>query len=479
MVAADVVARGSRRSSLTVVSGLLGLSTILTRLTMLAVMALLIRGAGTEAGGYFGLATLIASFTAAGLSVGLPTYLTRDVAAGLVRAPEVARIHLGRLAALLAAAAVCYPIAHALLPMPIQFGFVLFFAGSLFEQWNETAWVLVRGTGSAWREPVATASVGVLLVAACAVDAWLSDGLSFADAATYVAIASAVRAVAALLAARMPRHLRAPSGLRPAVHLRRALPYFASDLLGLLYFRGDVFVLAFFVTASQVGEYVSAAAIIGPAVQVAASMGVGALAYATPRVFAGRSAEDPATVVRFFRLAGQVASAGIFLALPLAVTVLFGGAGDRILRLAMILALFLALRFTNFGLSTVLLSRGHATSRLVVLVLSICGNVGLNLALDGRFGAYGAAWATVLTELIVAGSLLWFLRARELTRLAVISTAWVAVGVLMLVTALPALGTTPATMLTGAVMLTVAAGTLVRQARTARRPRTWDAGDVT
>ncbi len=42
-----------------------------------------------------------------------------------------------------------------------------------------------------------------------------------------------------------------------------------------------------------------------------------------------------------------------------------------------------------------LLAGGGAGGRLLVLVFSLSANLLLNLTLDGPFGAYGAAWATV------------------------------------------------------------------------------------
>ncbi|MGW4460896.1 oligosaccharide flippase family protein [Micromonospora sp. NPDC004704] len=470
MAAAEVDAPQRRRTSLTVASGLLGVSTIASRLTTLVAMALLARGAGTEAVGYYGLATLIASFTAAVLSVGLPTYLTRDFAAGLVSAPQVARIHCGRLVTLLLAAAVAYPVAGGLLPGLIQLGFFLFFAASLLEQWNETAWVLVRGTRSAWLEPLTNSATGVLLIVACSAETWLGDGLAFNEAAGYFVAAAVLRSAMAFIVVGMWRKVRSPGRVDPMTQLRRSLPYFASDLLGLLYFRGDVFILAMFVAASEVGEYVSAAAIIGPAVQVAASMGLGAVAYAAPRLLSDRSpSDDPVAIFRFFRISGQTAAGLICLALPIGVVVLFGGDGDDILALATILTLFLALRFANFGLSAMLLAHGRATSRLLVLVVSLGGNVVLNLALDGRYGAHGAAWATVLTELIVAGSLLWFLRIRALVRPVLVSAAGVAVAAAALIGTRAAVEPALATMVPGGFLLALAALGLLRQRRAARR----------
>lgn len=469
MVAAEAPPERTNPSSLTMASGLLGVSTIATRLAMLVVMALLAAGAGTAAVGYYGLATLTASFTAAALSLGFPTYLTREVPAGNVTPAQVARIHFGRLAVLVLAAGAAYALSGGTVPSEMRLGFLCYFLASLLEQWNETAWVLVRGTRSAWREPATNSVAGFFLVAWCAIDAIVTGGLSFDRAALYFILAAVGRSVAALVLVRMPQHLRAPARLDVPAHVRRAVPYLASDVLGLLYFRGDVFVLATFVAASELGEYVSAASIIGPAVQVAASMGIGALAYASQRLIPGRPrVDDPRTIFLFFRTAGQAAAGLMYLGLPPVVLLLFGDEGDRILLLSMILTLFLALRFANFGLSAILLAHGKATSRLLVLILSTGANVGLNLALDGRYGAYGAAWATVLTELVVAGSMLWFLRSRELVRPVVIGVCWVAIAAAVLVSLFFVAPTVLVAVATGLLLLATAAANLLSQRRAAR-----------
>ena len=453
-----------RSSSLKVSSGLLGLATIITRLTTLVLMALLARGAGAESVGFYGLATLSASFTAAALSVGFPTYLTRSFPAELVSAQEVARIHTVRLGVLLLAAVVAYPVTGWIVPAAVQMGFVLFFLSSLLEQWNETAWVLVRGTRQAWREPLVNATTAALLLAMCGFDALMADGLTFNHAAIYLVFASAVRSIGAFLAAGVWRPLLSPGRTDLAGRIKQSLPYFAADLLGLMYFRGDTLVLALFVAASQVGQYVSATGIVGPAVQVASAMGVGALAYAAPRkLMGGGKADDPTTIFGFFEIAGFGATGLMLVGLPVAATILFGAEGDTVLHLAMILALFLALRFGNFGLSALLLAGGKASSRLLVLVASIVGNLALNLALDRTFGPFGAAWSTVLTELIVAGSLIYFIRDRALYRPVAGSIVFVAVAAVVLVAAVAALGLTVASICTGVVFLAGAAALLLKR----------------
>ncbi|WP_162907367.1 lipopolysaccharide biosynthesis protein [Allorhizocola rhizosphaerae] len=463
--------RAPRRASLALSSGLLGVSTLISRVSTLALVVLLTRGAGVDAVGYYGLATLSASLVAIGLSFGMPTYLTRQVPAGLVQPSHVTRIHALRFAVLGTVAAVAYPVMAAVAPTDVSLGFFLFFAASMLDQWNETAWVRVRGTASAWKESVVNGCSSILLASVCAADLWLFDGLTFLDAARYCVMVAMLRSLAATVWSAAGR--REPGGvperLHLAKHLRQGFPYLVSDLLGLLYFRGDVLILSSFVAATQVGQYVSATGLINPAVQVASAMSVGALAYAAPRVFTGgEGGSEPTTIYRFFLQAGLAAAGVICVGLPLGVSILFGAEGGPILQLALILSLFLTARFANFGLSAILLAGGGASKRVLVLLASIAASVALNLVLVGRFGAMGSAWSAVVTEFVVAGALLWASRVRQLaTPVALTMTGVVLAGGVM-VASVSLFGLQTACLVVGACYLIWGIALLARQRRTAR-----------
>jgi O-antigen/teichoic acid export membrane protein len=274
-------------------------------------------------------------------------------------------------------------------------------------------------------------------------------------------------AAAAALTLRGRRREGVP--LRLVGNVKKAFPYLVSDLLGLIYFRGDILVLTAFVTAAQVGEYVSATGLINPAVQVASAMSVGALAYAAPQAFAGdRDTSDPTTIYRFFRQAGLGAAGLISLGLPIAILVLFGGSGTTILQLALILTLFLSLRFANFGLSAILLAQGGAPRRVLVLLASIAVSVSFNLLLVRFLGAFGSAWSALLTEFVVAAALLWASRIKALIR--PVATALASTAVLALVTmaGLKMLDPRPAAVVVGLCYLAAAARFLIQRRRVTR-----------
>ncbi len=449
-----------QRPSLTVASGLLGLSSIASRLATLVVMALLARGAGAEAVGHYGLATLSASFTAAALSFGLVTHLTREAAAGRVPADEVARLHAGRLVLFALVVLLAWPVTAVALDPAVRGALLLFFAASLLEQWNETAWVLVRGTGRAWREAAVNGGAGAVLVAGCALAA-LHGGLTLDRAAVLVLTAAVVRSGAALAATGAwrvrPATVRgAGAAARLAALFRRRPPR-----AGLLPRRR---VRAGAVRHRGRGRFVRRRGRhrrpggAGRGVDGRRSAGVRGppRRHATP-------ATNPRAIYRFFRLAGTAAAGVLLVALPVGVTVLFGSAPE-VLTLTAVLGLFLALRFANYGLSAILLAGGRAGSRLLVLVYSVGGNVLLNLLLDGTYGAAGAAWATVLTELVVAGSMLWFIHDRALLRPVLAGIAMVAAAATVLVV-VGRFGTTAAVLTTGVLLLGLAAAQALRHPR--------------
>ena len=180
-------------------------------------------------------------------------------------------------------------------------------------------------------------------------------------------------------------------------HIRRALPYLGSDVLGLAYLRGDTFVLSFFVSTTALGSYVAAASFSSPLVQISSAMALGALA----KLGRGAKQGDLDKVVDFFGVAGCGISVAISAALPAAVVILYGSSRGQVLILSLVLTAFVPLRFCNSAVSSVVLLHGGAAYRLFIVLFSVLLNVGLNVALDGQMAARGAALATVLTEAFV------------------------------------------------------------------------------
>ena len=389
--------RLAKAGSLAHSSGLLGLAAIVGRVANVGLLVVLARSVGQQAVAFYGLATLAASFIALTASLGLSTYVTRAVALGDLDRKAVRAIHTARGAALTVSVGVLAAVSAAFVPSRFAVGYVLFAIASLADSWNDTSWSAVRGTSRAGREAATNASTYVLGLCAILV-VWRTRGISFTEASVVWATAGIVRSlVACALTKVWPTAGFAEVVMALRAHIRRALPYLGSDVLGLAYLRGDTFVLSFFVSTTALGSYVAATSFSSPLVQVSSVMALGALA----KLGRGTTQGDVEKVVDFFGVVGGGISIAISAALPAAVIILYGSSRGQILVLSLVLTAFVPLRFCNSAVSSVVLLHGGAAYRLFIVLFSVLLNVGLNVALDGQMGARGAALATVLTEAFV------------------------------------------------------------------------------
>jgi O-antigen/teichoic acid export membrane protein len=457
--------RAAGSPSLFRTTGTLGLAAALSRLCNLGVIAALARGAGSSAVGVYGIATLVGSFAALATSLGLGTYATRERAAGSLSAQRVSAIHLGRLVLTIAAACAIWAVGRQFMSGPTAVGFFGFAAAVLLDQWNETAWALIRGTTKAHREALVNASTyGALLGVALTL---LATGrLTFTLLGLVAALAAVARSTLACVVSGVAVSVSPRASADALSHeVRHSLPYMASDVLGLAYLRGDTLVLSLFVSTSALGEYVAAAALTSPLVQVASAMSLGALATAATRV-TGEARES--AVVGLFTRTGLAIAAALSLLLPVIVRMLYGSSHETVVALAGILTLFLPLRFLNFGLSSLVLARGMVLRRLHIVIAGVAVNVVLNLALDPFIGATGAAWATVLTEVGVTCAFLLVLERARLWGIgaAVIAAVTIA-GVPLLMSGTSASSARPTLasgiLLSGCLLLAVASRTRARR----------------
>jgi O-antigen/teichoic acid export membrane protein len=386
-----------RAGSLAHSSGLLGLAAIAGRVANVGLLVVLARNVGQQAVAFYGLATLAASFIALTASLGLSTYVTRAVALGEIDNKAVRAIHTARGAVLTMSVGVLGIVSAAFVPSRFAIGYVLFAIASVADSWNDTSWSAIRGTPKAGREAATNASTYVLGL--CVVlFVWRIRGISFTEASVVWASSGIVRSLLACALTRVwPTAGFAEVVATLRAHIRRALPYLGSDVLGLAYLRGDTFVLSFFVSTTALGSYVAAASFSSPLVQISSAMALGALA----KLGRGAKQGDLEKVVDFFGFAGSGISVAISAALPAAVVILYGSSRGQVLILSLVLTAFVPLRFCNSAVSSVVLLHGGAAYRLFIVLFSVLLNVGLNVALDGQMGARGAALATVLTEAFV------------------------------------------------------------------------------
>lgn len=197
--------------------------------------------------------------------------------------------------------------------------------------------------------------------------------------------------------------------------LRESLPVMGSWVFGFLYFRADGVILSLRSTHSEVGVYGLACTIAGTTTVVAFLFLKSTLSTAT-ELFS----RDVAAFVGFLRrsvelmcfAAAPVAVVGAVLAGPL-----MGFFGDKafVSRGTPTLALvFIAagLQFVTATIGQGLIACHQQRFLLQSLFAVLVVNVALNLALDGRFGAVGAAVTLICTEVLGLMAAVWCLHRR-------------------------------------------------------------------
>jgi O-antigen/teichoic acid export membrane protein len=197
--------------------------------------------------------------------------------------------------------------------------------------------------------------------------------------------------------------------------LRESLPLMAFMVMGLVYWRADGVILSLLSTQSEVGVYGLATTIAGNTALVALLFLKSTLSTAT-ELFSRSVAAFAGFVRRSVELmcfvGVPVAVVGALLAGPLIALLGDKAFVPRGTPTLAILFLSAALQFVNGivgqGLIACHQQRFLLQEGLSVLVV----NVALNLALDGRFGAVGAAVALVCTELFAVVITSWWLHRR-------------------------------------------------------------------
>jgi O-antigen/teichoic acid export membrane protein len=183
--------------------------------------------------------------------------------------------------------------------------------------------------------------------------------------------------------------------------LRESLPLIGFVVIGVLYWRADGVILSLRSTHSEVGVYGLATTIALTTTMVAALFLRSTLS-TTTELFS----RDVAAFARFLRRSVELMC---FVAVPVAVVgallagPLIGVLGDKafVARGTPTLALLFlaaALQFVTANLGQGLIASHQQRFLLQASFAGLVVNVALNLALDGRFGAVGAAVALVCTE---------------------------------------------------------------------------------
>ncbi len=191
----------------------------------------------------------------------------------------------------------------------------------------------------------------------------------------------------------------APSAERLSSLLRRGLVLGAVSVVGALYLRVDVLLLGWLVDAEAVGRYFTAARVLE------ASYG---LPHLIMLAMLPRLARAPAFALVFRRAAVVFLGLGTVVAVALTVVVpwllprLYPDEGPAVAGLVVVLAPAAVAVYLGFLATQSLALLGRARTWLGLATLGLALNLALDVALIPAWGAIGAAWATVATELVVA-----------------------------------------------------------------------------
>ena len=200
--------------------------------------------------------------------------------------------------------------------------------------------------------------------------------------------------------------------------VRRSLPYGISNLIWIAYFNFDAFMLSLMRSESEVGLYAGVFRIVA----IAYIVGFAVSNSITPELFRSYSADRSRygrlarrLVGGLFAISVVVAGSLFLLAEPL-VTLVIGPEYAHGVLVMQILSAAAFFRLLNFGLSDLLTTSDRQTRRVRLESLLLTANIVMNLVLIPRFGAEGAALATLAAEAVLLLGVLWScLRARLLS----------------------------------------------------------------
>jgi O-antigen/teichoic acid export membrane protein len=194
--------------------------------------------------------------------------------------------------------------------------------------------------------------------------------------------------------------------------LREGAPFYLAGAFTLLYARADVLWLGLLSRDAEVGAYRAA----GQLVEVVKQLPVLLMTATFPQLARGFQ-ESRGALVRTERaitallLGGGLLLCGVLaLAAEPIVTLPLGRDFAGAVPALRILALALPLQFVNCGVLHFFIARDNGRLNLAFAAAMVVINAGMNLALDGRLGAVGAATATVVTEAGLLACCLYALR---------------------------------------------------------------------
>jgi len=182
------------------------------------------------------------------------------------------------------------------------------------------------------------------------------------------------------------------------VILRLGLPFFLAALFAFLYQRADVLILDIFEPNERVGEYAAAYRVVDALILVPV-----ALAYAVfPNWQRGSgSLRDAPLLLSGSFVVGTAAATLVVLNAGGLVGLLFGDEYRDAVGILQVLAVSIPIFYLDVLLVWLAYAYGRERGVASVGAVAASSNIALNFILIPRFGAYGAAVVTVVTELLV------------------------------------------------------------------------------
>jgi O-antigen/teichoic acid export membrane protein len=194
--------------------------------------------------------------------------------------------------------------------------------------------------------------------------------------------------------------------------LREALPFYLAGAFTLVYARADVLLLKLLSTDAEVGAYRAA----GQLVDVVKQLPVLLMTATFPQLARGYQ-DSRAGLARTERaLIGLLLGGGLLIGATLGVAadpiimLLFGAEFARAVPALRVLAAAVPLAFVNCGALHFFVARDRGSLNVAFAAAMVAVSAGMNLALDHRMGAVGAAAATVVTEAMLCACCLYALR---------------------------------------------------------------------
>lgn len=400
---------------LSILIGYKAASEVTAKLSMFAIVVVAARRLEPEAFGLFALAATFGWLLGVVSDLGLQLHVAREVAREPGSAAQIV-VQAARLRATLAALAAlaAVPVATALggsERWPFWTLVASYLVSSLVEFLNHAYRGLMRSDLESSLNLVqraATLGLAVLMLP------WRPSLASLATAFAVPAVATLAGSLA--VAWRLGVLGPGPAGTRTHLVVRRlageAAPIGAGLVLSALYWRIDLFLVERWVGIEAAAGYNAAFRLV----EALRLMPAAVLAVVFPLFCRTRSLR-PAAVVASALLGGGLVVAGLaWIASPWLVHLFYGDRYLPAVPVLRVLVVAVPLCFSNYALTHQVLGWDAQRRYAVVCAAALAANVAVNAALLPVVGAVGAAWATVVTELVVTAGCLTSLVRLEAPR---------------------------------------------------------------